>query len=276
VRLERVDDPQDPRVEAYRAVRDPQWLKRRGSFLAEGRAVVRLLLAEPRFRVCSVLVTEAAEPALREDLGAADLCVFVVSPAVLRATSGVRFHQGCVAHARVPPDPPRASLIARCVELERPLVLLERLSDPDNVGSVFRNARAFAAGAVVLSPGCASPLYRKALRTSLGAALQVPFATDPDWPALLAALERAGFARFGFAPASPGVALGEYGRSRAIPPRLALLFGSEGAGLGQAALAACDARVRIPMQNGVDSLNVATASGIALHHFFTRGEPQCA
>jgi tRNA G18 (ribose-2'-O)-methylase SpoU len=138
------------------------------------------------------------------------------------------------------------------------------------VGGVFRNALAFGADAVVLSPGCGDPLYRKALRVSMGAALLTPFAHLSDWRGGLARLRAAGFTLIALTPDPDAVDLAALGRERAVPDRVALLLGAEGEGLDPGTRAAADLAVRIDMEPRADSLNVATAAGIALHHLRQR------
>ncbi len=262
----RIDDPMDPRLADYRDVRDPEWLRRRGAFLAEGRVAVGFLLEARDFRLRSLLVTEAALAALSDALAkrAAEAPVYVVTPAALLATSGVSFHQGCVAVG----EPVRVRDADEILAAARLVVVLEDVANPDNVGGVFRNAHAFGADAALLSPRCASPLYRKAIRTSLGATLRLPFATLHDWPGDLARLRAAGFTRVALTPGDGAQDLGELGACLALPPRLALLVGHEYDGLSPAALAASDLRVRIRMARAVDSINLAAASAIALQRLF--------
>jgi tRNA G18 (ribose-2'-O)-methylase SpoU len=145
------------------------------------------------------------------------------------------------------------------------VVALDEVTNPENVGGVLRNAFAFGARCALLSVGCAHPLYRKALRTSMGAALQVPFTITRHWPAALAELGRAGYARVALSPAPDARDLAEVAAELHACPRVALVVGREGDGLSAATLAGCELRARIPMAPGVDSLNVATASGIAMH-----------
>jgi tRNA G18 (ribose-2'-O)-methylase SpoU len=265
VKLREIRDPDDPALDDYRDVRDPAWLRERRIFLAEGRAVVRTLLGRSRFRARSVLVTPAAFAALRDALEPLDenVPVLLVSNEALRRVSGVRFHQGCVAVAGRS-ELAESDLLARLASAPRVLVL-EGLSDPDNVGASFRSALALGVGGVLLSPGCASPLYRKAVRTSLGATLRLPFSTAEGWPETLDRLRGSGFSTLALAP-DGDVDLSEYGRARAAPERLALVVGSEGSGLSSSARARCDAAVRIPMSAGVDSLNAAAATALALWH----------
>jgi tRNA G18 (ribose-2'-O)-methylase SpoU len=258
----RIDDPEDSRLADYRGVRDPEWLRRRGAFLAEGRVAVGILLEARELRTRSLVLTEAALASLSDALGrlAGDVPVYLVAPAVLLATSGVSFHQGCVAVGEVV----RAATVDEILATARRVVVLEDVTNPDNVGGVFRNAHAFGADGVLLTPRCASPLYRKAIRTSLGATLRLPFAVLHDWPRDLERLHAAGFTRIALTPGEGAQDLGELGACLALPPRVALLVGHEYEGLSPAALAAADLRVRIPMARPVDSINLAAACAIAL------------
>jgi tRNA G18 (ribose-2'-O)-methylase SpoU len=142
--------------------------------------------------------------------------------------------------------------------------VLERVSDADNVGAIFRSAAAFGADAVLLGPSCADPLYRKAIRTSMGAVLTVPFADADPWPATLKDLAADGWALAALTPAHDAMPLHDFS-SATRPLRVAVVLGHEGDGLTDVALAACEYRVRIPIRPSVDSLNVATAAAIALY-----------
>jgi len=144
------------------------------------------------------------------------------------------------------------------------LLVLERVTNPDNIGGAFRNAMAFGAGGVVLAPGCSDPLYRRAIRVSMGGTLVVPFTRAEPCPEALARLRGAGFTVVALTP-DGGADIGELGTSRPVPERVALLLGSEEEGLSAAARAAADLAVAIRMADRGQSLNVATASGIALH-----------
>jgi tRNA G18 (ribose-2'-O)-methylase SpoU len=265
VRLEPVADLDDPRLAPYRDLRDATARERRGLFVAESRGVVRRLLAASRFHPRSVLLTASALASLRDVLEAADgdLPVYLVPLATLRAVVGFDFHRGCLALGErgreLEMDEVLVATEARCV------LVLERVANPDNVGGVFRNALAFGAAGVLLSPGCGDPLSRKAIRVSIGASLSTPFASLRDWPGDLRRLRSAGFTVIALTPDARATDLGTLVESRRPPPRLALLLGTEGEGLSAGAVAEADAAVRIPMAGGVDSLNVATASGIALH-----------
>lgn len=260
----------DPRLEDYRNVPDPELLRTRGIFIAEGRHVVRRLL-ESRFRTRSLLLTPAACRALADAIErAADLPVYVVSQDAMSRTTGFNIHRGCLAVGERPPLVPWED-VARGGSR---LVILERVANADNVGSIFRAAAAFGAHAVLLGPACADPLYRKAIRTSMGAALRVPFATLPDWPADLVRLKAQGFTLLALTPAPDAIPLGDavappFGAvAQPFRAATAILAGHEGDGLSADALTAADVHARIPMVHDVDSLNVATAVSIALYELW--------
>lgn len=268
MRAEHVDSPNDPRLDDYRVLKEGDLLRRRGVFIAEGRLVVeRLLEPSCRFGVKSALATpralEALAPAL-ERCGR-DAPVFVMPKEQMEAVMGFAFHRGVVAAGLVGDALTVEEAAGRALAAggERTmLVALEDLVDTDNVGSIFRSAAALGAGGVVLSPRCADPLYRKAIRTSMGHALRIPFARARAWPDELRRLRELGFVIAAMTPGEGSVDIGEFARTAG--DRVAVLVGAEGDGLSGAALAAADARVRIPMSPGADSLNVATACAIAL------------
>jgi tRNA G18 (ribose-2'-O)-methylase SpoU len=263
--IERIDDPSDPRLADYRDLKDPHLRLQQGLFIAESREVIRRLLACGRFRPRSVLLTPAALEGLRDVLETADpaIRILLVQHDLVRGVVGFNFHRGCLAAGERGAEPPLASLLDP--PGRRLLLVLEEVTNPDNVGAVFRNAMAFAADGVLLSPGSADPLYRKAIRVSIGASLALPFARLRDWPGDLQALRDAGYIIMALTPRSGAVDIVEFGTTRPVPARLALLFGAEGSGLSAAARAGADCEVRIAMRPGADSLNVATACGIALH-----------
>ena len=271
--VEPVDDPADPRLADFRNLRDPDLRRRRGLFVAEGALVVRRLLAGRRFAVRAALCAIGALPGLEAALGdgARELSVYVGPEPLMARVAGYPFHRGCLAVAERGSEPEPGALID--VPGSRLLVALDDVADPDNVGAVFRNAAAFGADGLMLSSGSGDPLYRKAIRTSAGATLALPFARASEWTAALAALRRCGYRVIALTPGpdaedlaalDPGSAAPDR-RSAAPPERIALLVGSEGRGLGDDSRRAADRRVRIAMAAGVDSLNVATATGIALH-----------
>lgn len=262
--VERIQRADDPRVAGYRGLRDGELVRSRGLFVAEGRLVVRRLVQDGRYDLQSVLVNDAALRDLESTIAAlgADVPIFVCDAEELAGIAGYDVHRGCLALVHRRPETPADELLA----LARTLVVLEAVSNADNVGGVFRNAAAFGADGVLLSPTCCDPLYRKAIRTSMGATLRVPFARagGEDWPGVLARVRSAGFTIVALTPREPSETLEAFiVRPRA--PRVALIVGTEGAGLTPAVEAAADYRVRIPISGRVDSLNVAVAAGIALH-----------
>jgi tRNA G18 (ribose-2'-O)-methylase SpoU len=262
--VERIDSPEDLRVAAYRGVRDGELLRSSGLFVAEGRHIVRRVAVDARYRVHSLLVNDAAlnglEPVL-DRLGAS-VPILVAEPQTLSAIAGYDVHRGCLALVHRPPSVP-VDVLAETAAL---LVVLEGVSNADNVGGIFRNAAAFGAGGVLLSPTCCDPLYRKAIRTSMGATLSVPFARigQDDWPRVLTRLSAAGFTIVAMTPREPSDSMESFA-ARPRAARVALMLGTEGAGLTPAAESAADFRVRIPIDADVDSLNVATAAAIALY-----------
>lgn len=259
IRIERFDDP---RLSEYRNISDAELLVRRNRFAAEGRLVVDRLI-ECGHRIESILVNDASFRALEPSLAslAAGVPVYVCETAEFAALTGFHLHRGCLALAERP-VPQALSDVIRQSDL---VLVLEGVTDADNVGSAFRNAAAFGAG-VVLTEGCCDPLYRKAIRTSMGSVLRTPYAWATDWPNDLAALKTEGFTIVALTPRDGAIDLSTRAPRRA-GERMALLVGSEGSGLSEAAHAIADARVRIPITNAVDSLNLATATGIALHYF---------
>jgi len=250
------------RKDDYRAVADADLLRQRGVFVAEGRLVVERVLDDPRYRVQSMFLNEASWRALQPlvERCASDAPVFIGTAAEFRDITGIDFHRGCLALVERPPARPLDDLLAQ----RGTLVVLEGVTDADNVGGIFRNAAAFGASGVIVSPTCCDPLYRKAIRTSMGAALRVPFARAEEWPSALVDLRRAGFTLAALTPREPSEPLDAF-VARPRMEKIALIAGTEGAGLSSSVETAADYRVRVPIADGVDSLNVATAVGIALY-----------
>lgn len=256
----------DPRIAGYRAARDAD-LRGGSTFLAEGRHNVRRLLTVSRFRTRSVFVTPAGLEGIRDALLRAPrpAPVYLASQRIMNDVVGYDMHRGCLAEGERGAEADFASLHDASGQPPRLCVVLEDLANPENVGGVFRNALAFGAGAVLLTPRSVDPLYRRSIRVSMGAALRVPFARAERWPDELRRLREAGVvvvaleARRGALPLS---ALELPAGARGV----ALLVGCEGSGLSQAAREQASVSVTIPMAPGIDSLNTATATGIALHH----------
>jgi tRNA G18 (ribose-2'-O)-methylase SpoU len=281
-----VDDPDDPRLDLFRDLNDPAGRIRLDSdqsvFVVEGRlAVDRLLTSE--YTVRSLLVDDHQVTAA-SDLVAATRArgapVFVGSRALVASTVGFALHRGVVAVANRPSPAGVGRLLADAAgtsarEGAPPLVaVLEGLNDHENIGALFRNAAAFGVAGVLLNPTCADPLYRRSIRVSVGHVLRIPFARLVPWPTGLHQVRSAGFVVAALAPRPaadsgvPAVSLAELKAwmfGSGDPVGVALLLGAEGPGLTDTALAASDVVVTIPMSDGVDSLNVATAAAVAFH-----------
>jgi tRNA G18 (ribose-2'-O)-methylase SpoU len=263
VSVTRLDEISGDLLADYHSVPDPELVARRGLFVAEGRLVVTRLLASRGHVIRSVLVTETACAAIRDALAArADVDVYVVPQDVMNGIIGFNIHRGCLALAERPPLPAWRDLSRRA----RALVALERIGNADNVGALFRNAAAFGVDGVLLSPACADPLYRKAIRTSMGAALSLPFASIPEseWPEAVHELAAGGWLTIGMTPAATAPSLREIA-AEARGRRWVLVVGHEGEGLTAAALTHVQYRARLPMAPETDSLNVATAAAVALY-----------
>ena len=269
--VEYVDSLADTRLDDYRDARDRELLRGRSLFIVEGRENVRRLIRDSTHEPRSLLLSEPAFAAMSDFLAqfAVDVPVLVGAREVVSRIAGFDLHRGCLAVVELPPPVTPASLLAAPGESSLVLVL-EALANPDNVGAVFRNALAFGVDAVLLCPRCCDPLYRKAIRVSMGAALSVPTARFTSWPDGLERLRRAGYRIVGLHPGADAAPIGtvEWTESVRKLPRMAWVLGTEGAGLSAETLARCDERHRIEMVSGCDSLNVATACGIALQHLF--------
>lgn len=263
----RLDAGDDPRVAEYRMVADPELVGRRGLFVAEGRLVVQRLIEDGRFSVRSVLVSETAFAALSPLFGRLppDVPVYVSSPPALSGLIGFKVHRGCLALAERPQPLSCPSLL----EPARVVVIVEGVADPSNLGGIFRNTLALGGEAVLLSPSCCDPLYRKAVRTSMAATLRVPFGRFARWPEGLEEVRAAGFTLAALTPQPPAASLEAF-VSGGLPARLAVLLGTEGAGVTPEAAAFADVRLRIPVNPDADSVNVAVAAGIALYRLAAR------
>lgn len=247
-------------ADTFRLIADPDALVARGLLVLEGRMVLRRAVLAGAVRLRRVLLSTAAADSVRDVLTRLppDVPVDIVPQSTMNDVAGFNIHRGCLALADRPATAPLRTLDLRAA---RRVVVLEGVNNPDNIGGVFRNAATLGADAVVLGPHCGDPFYRKAIRTSMGATLLVRWADAGAWPEAIGVLRDAGLAVVAFTPAADATALG----AATVPARAALLFGAEGHGLSAEACAAADARVRIEMAPGaLDSLNVATASAVAL------------
>ena len=256
-----ITDPDDPRIAAYRQVRERDLVGRRGEFIAEGEVVLRVLLgAGARCAASSLLIAHARlaglEPLLQRL--APEVPVYEAGQSVMDAIVGFHIHRGILAHGRRPPDPGAEAMLQGLGPRALVLVLFG-IANHDNIGGLFRNAAAFAADAVLLDATCCDPLYRKSIRVSVGAALQIAFARLPSDSDPLELLARTGFTALALSPGG-----GETVAQLRRPDRAAVLLGTEGAGLPEDLLDRART-VAIPMAPGWDSLNVAAASAIILH-----------
>jgi len=254
--------PDDPRIDAYRVIKERDLVGRGGRFVVEGRTVLDVALSpRNRFRLESLLLSESRVAALGKLLAQApdDVPIYTASQTILDGITGFHIHRGLLGIGLRGAEPDMDSLLAGLPD-EAVVVVLLGITNHDNVGGIFRNAAAFGADAALLDFASCDPLYRKAIRVSVGGSLIVPFAREGRASDVLDALERAGFTPIALSPAGTEV-LSEVVR----PKRAALLLGAEGPGLSAPVMARAHT-VRIPMKGDFDSLNVATAAGIALHH----------
>ena len=261
-----ITDPTDARLAPYVEVRERDLVGRRGEFIAEGEVVLRVLLGGgARCRPSSLLVAQNRLARIEPLIAGLDDAtpVYVAGQAVMDAVVGFHIHRGILAHGARPTDVGAEALLAS-LPGRALVVALFGVSNHDNMGGVFRNAAAFGADAVLLDGACCDPLYRKAIRVSVGATLKVPFARmGPDEDAM-ALLEDAGFEALALTPAAAEPLAGV-----ARPNRVAVLLGAEGPGLPRAVLARARP-VGIAMAPGWDSLNVAASSAVVLHHLATQ------
>jgi tRNA G18 (ribose-2'-O)-methylase SpoU len=265
----------DPRVEVYRNVRDADMRGRDGLFMAESELVLRRLLNTPR-RLHSMLLSPQRFARLRPalvDLPAA-VPVYIAELALIHEIAAFHIHRGVLAAGyRLPPE--ELSLDSALGHLKPQgtgseavtLLVAEGITNVDNMGALFRNAAAFGCSGIVLDPTCCDPLYRKAIRVSMGHALALPYAVSADWPDDFGRLKRDwGFTLIGAESgpcAQPLWKMPKHGRT-------AILFGSEGRGISDSALAQCDAVCQIPMSARVPSVNVAVASAVFLYELMRR------
>jgi tRNA G18 (ribose-2'-O)-methylase SpoU len=259
-RIIRIEDPEDPRIAAYRNVRDRDLARGGDTFIAEGKVVLSVLFGAGRFPPLSALVLANRLDGVQDVLASApaDMPVYVASQPVMDAIAGFHIHRGILALAQRTASPPPAALLTT-LPADALVVVLVGIANHDNVGAIFRNAAAFEADAVLLDETCCDPLYRKAIRVSVGAALKVPFARGGSASELADDLAQNGFNAFALSP-SGRESLAEVSPSG----RTAILLGTEGEGLPPSLMQRLRT-VRIPMSESFDSLNVATASAIALH-----------
>jgi len=258
-----VHDPHDPRLAPFTNLTDMQLRMRmepaEGIFLAEGEKVI-LRALDAGFVPLSALMEAKWLPVLESQLAQHDCTVFLADEALLKSVTGYRLHRGALAAFVRKPLPS----VPEVLEDSKFVVVLEDLVYHTNVGLIFRTAAALGADAVLVSPQCADPLYRRAVNVSMGAVLTTPWTRAQPWPWLLEDLGEQGFERVALTPAPSAVDLRGWSPAQA-GGRVALLLGSEGPGLSDEVFARVDTQLRIPMTERVDSLNVAAAAAIACY-----------
>jgi tRNA G18 (ribose-2'-O)-methylase SpoU len=261
-----IDDPADPRLADYRSLTDVALRTRieppNGLFIAEGALVIERALAAG-YGLRSALMSPQWLDRTRDSLSGSDAPIYLGSDALLRTVTGFHVHRGALAAVHRQPVRDFEAVAA----LARRLVIIEDIVNHTNLGAIFRAAAALGMDGVILSPSSADPLYRRSVRVSMGAVFGVPYARAPRWPAALDDLRASGVHVIALTPAPDAVPLDDL----RIDPggRVAVLLGTEGAGLTERAAARADECVRIPMMAGIDSLNVAAAAAVA---FWVVGE----
>ncbi|HJU98680.1 MAG TPA: RNA methyltransferase [Jiangellaceae bacterium] len=269
VRIEHVTDAADPRLADYVDLRDVELRTsmeaEHGLFLAEGEKVVRRAV-EAGYPVRSLLMAPRWLESLSDVLDrVADAPCYVAPPQLVEAVTGFHVHRGALASLERRPLPSVADVLAGA----RRVVVLEDLVDHTNVGAVFRCAAAFGMDAVLLSPRCADPLYRRAVKVSMGTVFLLPYARMTHWYDGLAGLRAAEFQVAAMTPGHDAVPLAD----AVFAERVAVVLGTEGAGLSARWTSEADLRVAIPMRTGVDSLNVAAAAAVAFYVLGSRPAP---
>ncbi|MEU3254988.1 RNA methyltransferase [Streptomyces sp. NPDC006997] len=264
-----VDDPADPRLRDYTGLTDVELRRRRepaeGLFIAEGEKVIRRA-RDAGYAMRSMLLSAKWVDAMRDVIDELPAPVYAVSPELAEQVTGYHVHRGALASMQRRPLPTAADLL----QSARRVVVMESVNDHTNIGAIFRSAAALGMDAVLLSPDCADPLYRRSVKVSMGAVFSVPYARLGTWPKGLESVREAGFTLLALTPDEKARSLDEAAPHRM--DRVALMLGAEGDGLSTQALVAADEWVRIPMSHGVDSLNVGAAAAVAFYAVAT-GRP---
>lgn len=264
-----ITDPADERVRDYFTLTDVVLRKKvepeRGLYLAESEKVIRRALAaghRPRsFLMGQRWLTDLSD--LVEQAESQSVPVYFAQAPVIEAMTGFHLHRGALASMHRPPLLAPEVLLRKALERQTPrVVILENIVDHTNLGAVFRSCAALGVDAVLITPRCADPLYRRAVRVSMGTVFQVPWTRIDPWPAGLQVLRDHGFTVAAFALGDGAISLDELAADQ--PDRLAIVLGTEGEGLSRLAVKGADVVVKIPMAPGVDSLNVAAASAVAI------------
>lgn len=265
-----IDDPDDPRLGDYTGLTDVELRRKRepaeGLFIAEGEKVIRRA-KQAGYEMRSMLLSAKWVDVMRDVIDEVPAPVYAVTPDLAERVTGYHVHRGALASMQRKPLPTADALLTGA----RRVVVMEGVNDHTNIGAIFRSAAALGMDAVLLSPDCADPLYRRSVKVSMGAVFSVPYARLETWPRGLEAVREAGFTLLALTPDEKATSI-----DTAAPHRLervALMLGAEGEGLTTKALMAADEWVRIPMAHGVDSLNVGAAAAVAFYAVAT-GRPE--
>jgi tRNA G18 (ribose-2'-O)-methylase SpoU len=260
--IEQITDVDDVRLSQYAGMTDMDARLRRegaeGFYVAEGSSVIARAIAAGHSAVSTLCIAKWIDEVSSLGLPPATP-MYVADESVLRGTTGFHVHRGALAIFRRP----KALSVAEVISSARTVLVLEDLVDHANVGAAFRSGSGLGVDAIIVSPRCADPLYRRAIKTSMGATLGMPWARAVQWPDALEQIQTAGFDVWGLTPRDWATTL-----AQAIAmkhPRIAVVVGTEGEGLSDASMQVCSRLVRIPMHNDVDSLNVAAASAVAMY-----------
>jgi len=268
VSVVQISSADDDRIADYRALTDVElrtrWEPPNGLFIAEGELVIERAI-RAGYRARSLLIDE--KRAGQMSGLPADAPLYAATQDVLESITGFHVHRGILGSFHRRAVPPLDDVLAGA----RRLAVLEGLNTHTNLGALFRSAAAFGIDAIVLSPTCADPLYRRSVRVSMGEVFAIPYAKAESWPGALTTIREAGFTLLAMTPAADAVPLQRLTAAQRVRP--ALMLGAEGPGLTRHALAASDVRVAIPMRHDVDSLNVATAAAVAFWELARGDEP---
>ncbi len=254
-----VSDPADPRLADFGRDTDVLLKNGRGAhglYIAESALVLERAIAEGHTPRAVLALNNSVDEALA--LVGSDIPVFTASAELLAERTGYILHRGLIASIERPLLPDPRALLADA----RRVVILENVVDPSNVGAIFRSVAAIGADAVLVTPHCSDPFYRRSIRVSMGSVLQVPWTRVGEWPAVRELLTASGFHLAALALNDRAVSLRDFAASP--PDRVALLVGTEGDGLTSEAMDAADSIVQIPMRHGIDSLNVGAAAAVAM------------
>ena len=267
-----IGDPDDPRLRDYTGLTDVELRRKRepaeGLFIAEGEKVIRRA-RHAGYEMRSMLLSSKWVDVMRDVIEDVPAPVYEVTRELAERVTGYHVHRGALASMQRKTLPEAEELLRDTGDARR-VAIMESVNDHTNIGAIFRSAAALGMDAVLLSPDCADPLYRRSVKVSMGAVFSIPYARLEAWPRGLEAVREAGFTVLALTPDEKATAIDDAAPHRLN--RVALILGAEGDGLSPGALMAADERVRTPMAHGVDSLNVGAAAAVAFYAV-TAGRP---